>query len=326
MNFLKRQEPQAYPKKEMAKYRQRSLRLYRPNVASLARLAVRKWRSRTTTKQKSKNTSEPGVTNEYQVKTIYRRRRMPRYKKKKWVSFYKKTSAVIDSRLATKTMLINDAYDVTNVINEQTFSAYMLYGLYGQDKNGFAGNSDVARVLQNYPVTSTAIFKSAIMDMTLVNKGTISLEVDLYHVVFWKKNNDKNFDDTVTRAVAETDLTAGTTTLSLKTRGATPFDIPQIMRQTGMKILKKIKYFLGAGNCATYQIRDARNRRFPTSALPANLAVNEEFILPGWTQGIIVVHKPVAGFQNQAAPISIGCTRKYAYATMESSNYEGGLD
>lgn len=311
----------------MAKYKQRSINTWRRRAAQGLRVATSAYRAyQRYSPVKKEFTSEPGVTNEYQVKTVYRRKRMPRWKKRKWVAFSKKTKAVIESQLATKTMLLNDAYDVANAANLQVYSAFMLYGLYGTDKNGFAGNSDIKRVLQNFMDNGTAVFKSAVLDITMVNKSAYPVEVDLYHVTMWKKNDDKNLDDSITRSVAETVVSGGTTALSLTTRGATPFDIPQIMRQTGMRILKKVKYFLGTGNCATYQIRDPRNRRFPMSQMPAGLATNEEYTQPGWTQGLLLVHKPVAGYQNQVATLSIGCTRKYAYCQLTSDIYEGGLD
>lgn len=284
-------------------------------------------RSSTATQTTSKrNYSAPGVTSQYDAKLVYRKRRMPRWKKRAWRKFSRKTNAVIEKGLGNRIVLYNNADDVTSAGNFQGFSTWTIYGLNGTDIAANRGNKDVSDVFATASTSaSKLIFKSAILDITMTNKGTnntFGLEVDLYHVVYWNECGKPNFNDVHAASVAETGMLPGKGALSLVNRGCTPFDLPQLLRKTRMRILKKMKYFLGPNEAATYQIRDSRNRRISGANLGS---INTEFIQPGMTQGLLIVHKPVAGYQASAGILSVGCTRKYSFTSQEDSYTSSGI-
>lgn len=308
----------------MAVYRKKAW-IRKPGTISAAfkaaMLARRAYNSYTKTQSKTQ-TSGTGVTAQYDAKQIYKRKRMPRYKRRLWRKFSNKVSYVIDKRLSTDTLLFNDADDVSALADSQGFSAWTMYGLNGTDSSGQRGNLDISRVFAALSTNAgKIIFKSAVLDMTFTNKGTFALEVDLYHVVYWNEGGCLSLSDAHTKAINETPVFAGRNPIRLTTRGATPFEMPQLLRKLRMKVLKKVKYFIGTNESTTYQLRDARNRQL-SGAMLGN--INTEFIQPGMTQGLIIVHKPVAGYQNQPSTLSVGCTRKYAFTSINENTSISG--
>lgn len=168
-----------------------------------------------------------GITQQHDQATVYRKKTMPRYKKRKWRAFVKKVNAVHEKELGVARYLFNDKFDITNAaaqgnpgfgtVGLQNIYAAHLYG--GTRGNGSitgfnTGTSDLLEIWAKAPVstsytgapppageflnqqpgnTSKLKFISAILDMTVTADGsnTVPLEIDLYHIAYRKNwNND----------------------------------------------------------------------------------------------------------------------------------------
>lgn len=277
------------------------------------------------------------TTGQYDTKVQYRKRRMPKYKKRRWRKFVKKVTAVQKRSLGTRTLLRNSQLTtITDAGKPQAFLSAFLYGSRGiADNSDGCGNQDlnqiVAAELSTLPNNLKFTVYSAILDITLTNVSgviqdttfTPSLEVDIYHVKFYKeaqfqdfgalhvsaRNNDAQLPNT---------SSAATSRVWLETRGATLFDMPILIQKSGMKIWKKTKVFLPPGAQATYQIRNPRNFEFSAQDIREVTTLNS-FIYPARTEGVIVVFKPVtnlngpAGVFAQTTRLAMGVTRKYNY-------------
>lgn len=241
----------------------------------------------------------------------------------------------------TRSIVLNGG-ETLSVGQQQTIQAVHLYGAATTD----VGNADIG-VADLYRIITTdtdatapsdkSLFASAVMDLTITNvseevtlpDATVikpPLEVDIYEVVFKKVPQNVNSAYSIF-AEANTDTSAipgFTNKLSILDRGATPFQFPQAIRVSGMKVLKKTKYFIPYGNSVTYQMRDARNRWFNT----ADVEQNNSFVAPSRaTRSLLVIYKIVSGLTSadpEARPgrLAFGASRTYTYKILkDNQNY-----
>lgn len=137
--------------------------------------------TQTTTRRKNM-TSGQGVTDQFDRKLIYKKKRMPKRKKSKWVSFKKKVNAVAEKELGTRTIVFNKLFIRENtVVNQQALFAC---GLYTQESTGagneYLGDLSYIQAFENAgdptaaagettDLTTKYIFQSGILDMTIRN-------------------------------------------------------------------------------------------------------------------------------------------------------------
>ena len=95
------------------------------------------------------------MTNQYDRTSVYRKKRMPYKKRKRWGRFVKKVKAAENTTLGTRTRVYNkrmtyttDAYTggPQTIVPKQIFKSLCLYGC--NDTSGAAGD-DVRRDLEN---------------------------------------------------------------------------------------------------------------------------------------------------------------------------------
>lgn len=288
------------------------------------RYAYNAYKSYTQNKS-NKVTTGVGISSQHDVKTIYRKKRMPRRKRKAWARFSKKVTAVLDKSVGTKTLVINNVDALVGAIGLQSVSSYLLYGMNGQNGTGTRGNSDLITIASNFTNAKKVVYKSGIMDLTITNtNATANQEVDIYHVRFNNEHEANTPLATFANAVANTVVTTGRSTLTIQARGATPWDFPLALSVARITIVKKTKVFISAGNSTTYQIRDPRNFQISKYDIN-NQTPNYNYVKPGMTQGVIIIAKNVAGFQGVATNLSVGCTQKYVYGEIQDSVCETGI-
>lgn len=280
------------------------------------------------------STSGQGVTAQYDRKVVYKKKRMPRRKRRRWARFIKKVNAVTMKTLGTKSVLYNNQLSTTTPGTTQAYAFVCLYGRDGASSSGIqCGANDMRLIMNNDPqitTTSKIMVGSAILDVTFTNVSSganeqqSGIELDIYDIVFRKDDDSTQFIQMITKAETETPL-IGTTGASvlLSTRGVTPWELPSLLAN-GVKIIKKTKYFLGSGDCGTYQIRDAKNRILRKSYVEQ---VDDQFIYPGYTRGLLFVHKgvPTPIPANQVTTTQIGVTRKYMYKIMQNQGDSDGV-
>lgn len=287
-----------------------------------------------------------GVTFQRDKSNVYRRRRMPYKKRKRWVRFVKKVNAVDERELGTRTVLFNKTVNFSNLTPQQQVLGYCaLYPLQCPDPGtGFQSHMNDLKGIsglenQGNPTavsgervgpSTKMMFHSAVMDLTVRNNSFVTgqpegsgntLELDVYEVISSKKWNDasgtkQNIIQALEKGDAETPVIGGTgNPITIQDRGCTPWELPAGISRYGLKILKKTKYFLQGGQTMTYQIRDASRHVTTVGYLDDSLGVNK----PGWTRHVFLIGKSVpgtvlgAGTGQVTELLSLGVTRKYMY-------------
>jgi len=300
------------------------------------RMANRFARSFTRTKRK-RRTNGRGVTFQRDHELIYRKNRMPYRRKKRWVRFIRKTNAVSEKVLGTRTVVRNEQFSFstsgTSANSTDTLGQLALYPVgngtheYLRDLGRIASDPDV-------PQTGKFLFQSAIMDCTFTNVSStddldrkdIPIELDIYEITagrnFEKATGDKGLLDVFSEGAADTSTIAYTqgtpVALGLSNRGTTPWDLPQALSLYKVKIWKKTKYRLSGGQSISYQMRDPTRHVFEKGYIGELTGSN----LPRATRWLLLIAKPVVGFDvgiSGICELATGVTRKYMYKLKEKN-------
>lgn len=275
---------------------------------------------------------EIATTNQYDMRNVYRRKRMPFRRRRRWVKQIRKHRAIDMKSLATQTFVRNDA-NLIGGSGGQAVGAVELYGLNGSAGGASVyGQDDIVNALASWlggtvPANRKFIFGSAVLDMTITNQGpsegpTGTVEVDVYRCVYRKPTGAANCLAHYVNSVAQLNTMAGAVALTMSTRGWTPFNCPTA--SSSVKILSKKKFLLGDGQTATYQIRDPKNRYFNTVDF-ANLGATD--VRVGYTQFLLMVVKHVPANEGPAPAFQVvfGCTRSYTFKVDEYDVAESGF-
>lgn len=248
--------------------------------------------SKTKTNSKKKFADYGGVSTQHDIKTQYVKKRMPKYKRKRWQSFVKKVRAVEIADRGLQTVVMNSSITKTGNAGQQEWHEAHLYSWNG---NGYSGVSDIwhSMILNldaiqedaNTGATTSPVTKnianvwkgdaeilaqSATLDITWRNDSESSVEADIY-IVEYKKghySNGDNFVGMINNGFGLTDpgyvissnIQSGAG-LSRLQRGVTLFDMSRMISKFGIRIIKKEKVFIPAGGQYTKQIRDPKNHR-----------------------------------------------------------------
>jgi len=294
--------------------------------ALASRMSYKRSRSYTKTTRK-RGSSGPGVTQQRDYKVQYVKKNMPRYKKRIWKNFKKKVDYINNAKLGTFSAVFNSSGRYASAFDGQDFGSFLLCGRGGEDLFGEVGNRDLEDIASSTSNSGSINIRSAVFDATFTNTGNSKLEVDVYHVRYGRESQAKNLSQVFNISNANRTSTgftvqAGTTssTLTMSSRGATPFNFPQAISLCGMKILKKIKYFVETGETFTYQIRDPREYKIKRQELLPMDNIDDGFVQPYKTQGLIVVIKTVVSTDSQPGELTYGVTRSYTYCIAEADN------
>lgn len=285
-----------------------------------------------------------GVTSQYDRTLQYRKKSMPRYRKKRWKSFVRKIHAISEKELGSRTVLFNNQISTLNETpGNQTCLTLALYPQKGSaswltDINQISamentGNSTAA-LGETVSNSTKYLFQSGVLDITVRNSSTIAsgtetislsgkMEIDVYEMVA-----SRDFvDDTTNRdhisacmavGFADTATIGGAAdpaNIAINKRGCTPWECPLGLGRFRIKILKKTKYFLPAGDTFTYQIRDPKRHVLIHKDMVNELGPN----LPKLTRFVYIIGKLVPGLTlgtglgQYAEKLDVGVTRKYFY-------------
>lgn len=294
------------------------------------KIATRFGQSYTRTRTKRRHgRSGGGVTSHYDRNTVYRRKPMPRFRQKRYVRQVRKINHIIDLQKATQ-VIVRNGSDVYNVQMGQTWCETWLYGIAGNAAVEM-GTNDVGKILENQMGSSSGDFRyrfeSAVLDLTFSNvsypyessnpdnpdNGSVAkLEVDVYEMIVIGEIEESTALNMYTNLATQTPIIPGATDLTLDSRGTSPFTWTTSAKY--IRVIKKTKYFLGAGQTFTYQIRDPKNRSVSTKDVEALFG---HWGKPYMTRGVVVVFKIVApvtdGETAQTGRLSMASTRQYNY-------------
>lgn len=287
-------------------------------------------------------TKGSGVTIQHDERRQYRKKRMPKRKRKRWVKFVKKVNAVIDKNLGDKSIVLSATMTQIVTYGIQNYGATVLYGSRGDAAKPAdevaIGSADIVRIMDNENPTAGYVnkkyhFSSAVMDVTFrntpipENNETINqIELDLYHYIVIRKTDNFSTPAEIYDDVAgENPPTGAWPSLGLQILGATPFALGRAGYY--LRIIKKKKVLLPAYSCTTYQIRDPKNRTFSGEDVEAA----NSFGIPYVTQGVFWIFRGAPGYNgigdlvaSTGAQLQITCTRAFHYHVNQDNADETG--
>lgn len=316
--------------------------------ARAARINMGRANSRTVSRTRQGFSSGQGITTQHDSRRIYRKRFMPRWRKRRWRRFKQKVNAIAEKDMGSRTVVMNKTISASNATSSS--HCVMACYLYGQRGSATTGAQDLFLLQNNENIgnaTATAggtvdnstkfIFQSAILDLTIANRSVrmsniggvptpvaaseAKLEVDVYECVVGKHTEEAGatfatFESLLDDNSTQTKSIGGVgTEIQYFQRGVTPFDLTYSLGRWKIKILKKTKYMVPNGDTFTYQMRDPKRR----TATAEDLRNQDGFNRVGWTRVVFFVAKLIPGLQlgtsdNQYQEIlNIGATRKYFY-------------
>lgn len=318
----------------------------RAGVQQLSRYVQRRMQSKGTQAKSQATHSGQGVTFESDKARVYRRKRMPKRKRRKWRKLIKLDRAIDLKKCGSRTYVFNaQETDESNVAGEQGVFHCALYSGESTLKtylgdvqyicktdNELSPTADLGVTVSR---TSKLFFMSGVLDLTIRNtsyfpsggslSGLATLEVDIYEVISkrpWFEKDDAttlkawpNIQQLFTECEGDMKGINNADPLEYNFRGVTPWDQTYALSRFGIKILKKTKYRISNGNTITYQMRDPKNRVISKNRGKELAGVN----VPGWTRHVLIYYKTIPGILVGTDPgatsqqISIGITRKYMY-------------
>lgn len=311
---------------------------------------ARRARSRTATRtQRRRPTTYPGILGGQNADTrlVYRRKRMPRRKRRAWVKFVKKVNAVDEKELGARTVLFNQKINqIATADLKQSTLTLCLYP-FTDATNGWL--NDMQRIGQfeneNDPTAiagatidrnTKVMFQSAVMDITLRNTSQIvtsigptvygpapeaSIELDLYEMYMRQEASDganpiNNAMSGILDAWDDKEIGGAGNGISIGDRGASPFEMGTPLGRFGVKVIKKTKYFIPNGQTITYQARDPKRHVIHYGDLERQEGWNRA----GWTRIYFLIYKLVPGLTpgstaigQYRCSIDLGTSRKYMY-------------
>lgn len=273
---------------------------------------------------------------------IYRKKSMPKKKKRRWRAFARKVNYLQEKELGSRTVLFNDQIQViASTAGTQGCLTLAQYP-WSNPTKGWLNDLGTIGTLENKANPTAAagatlddntkvMFQSAVMDVTIRNVSTVydgtsdkldsaaALELDVYELIVRGESSDSGVNYTsisnMLNAYDDQQIGGGGTGIAPEDRGATPFELGSALGRFGIKVLKKTKYFIPNGQTITFQNRDPKRHicRY------GDLTSQEGFNRRGWTRFYYLIFKLVPGLTQGTtigtykASIAVGSTRKYMY-------------
>lgn len=274
---------------------------------------------------------------------IYRKKNMPKKKKRRWAAFVRKVNAVEERDLGTRTVLFNDQLIQGNAVSgKQSTLTLALYPFKNTNRGWLDDLNQIGQMENEANPTVAAgatidknskiMFHSAVMDVTLRNTSIkygegqaiqvapeAAIELDVYDIIAREDAADNAttyFDiSAMLNAYDDREIGGTGTGIEIADRGATPFELPSGLSRFKIKVLKKTKFFIPNGQTITFQVRNPKRKvcRY------GELELNDGFNKAGWTQYKFLIYKLVPGLDQGTAvgeykaELSVGLTRKYMY-------------
>lgn len=295
----------------------------------------RHYGSRTTTRSGRKGIDAGGTSTQRDVKTIYRKKSMPRYKKKTWKKFVKKVQAVNEMETGTTTRNIISNISTSVSPLGQSFVSTHLYGYTGADASGEAGSGDMNfiaftdlalnRTDYDVPAPNSDMYKltgawdnkikfiSARLQLDIHNTGSQPVICDMYFLEYNKKSVDSRLNLAFSVGYDISSIVrppSGSTPpkTQLTQYGVSLFDMGEAISRGGFTVKKVKSYQIPAGDIVTEQIRDPRTYIVDMQLLQADTA---KFAHPKYTETLLLVYRN----PDTEASATVQCTavRSYKY-------------
>jgi len=281
--------------------------------------------------RQSKLSTSGFLTNQFDAKRQYRRKRMPRRRRRRWVKFVRKVNHVVDKGLASQFFVFRSNNSATPSTGSQTYGSMVMYG-FDPTSTAF-GNDDVYKISQvfNFPPSAENIlwFKSAVLDCewNADISNTVSLTLDVYEVLCRRSipqavtsTVGNTLEDIYYYGVNDLGVVGSGAPLTAAAAGVTPFQSPTFCQN--FLIVNKTRVLLSPGQTCHRQMRDARDRK-----LLINRVSYDTAFMKGWTKAFFWIAQGVSS-STQYAPtctINFSCCRSYGCCVRENNTNTGTL-
>lgn len=267
--------------------------------------------------KKGPSQADHALTNQYDSKMTYRRKRMG-FRQKRRRKFEKKIRKIINTDKALDNFLRHTEYTVTSGLAQQG-----VFDIPQMSINGSAGSGNDLEVLFNTVESVPAgtvrklRIKGCILDVVIRNThATSTALIDIYEITYRKDlplNIAANLSVLLTaQAAALPQLNPVDAPMVVTTPGMTPFEVPQFLEY--IRINRKRKLVLSPGQVGTLQNRVFKNKTIWGDRLQ-NLTG-----MRNWTTGYLCLFTGAPDPANQAgnvqqAPVTlcVNTTRAYHY-------------
>lgn len=152
---------------------------------------------------------------------------------------------------------------------------------------------ELAAGMDSVSYSTDFVVKSSMMDIYVEPTGTTDCIFDVYEIVYQKKKGNPvdQFGSLYTiYNSAIGNGTSGANQISLGTRGGSPFDLTQALRDVGVKVVKKTSNFVQTGSGGfQYTVKDYRRQNIQGTV--ANSDLNDKFCMQGFTKSVLIICK-----------------------------------
>lgn len=216
--------------------------------------------TRTLTKKRTGTDASP-LTYQHDSALRYRKKRMPRRKRKQWVRFVRKVSAV---DLSMQPLQIYTSEGTTNQSSSANQAQVWSRVLGGTQ---LSGNDEIYQIFQGaYNVANVAacapykiFIKSMCLDIQVSNNGSYPVIIDVYTLQSRQKYaTASDVGAHFLGALSELQSPAGGGSVTTNKTALTVFDAPNFCSY--WKVLQKREVVIGSNNVATFQMRAPVNR------------------------------------------------------------------
>lgn len=311
--------------------------------APYARTAVRAARSigrlRLRNNRGNRQRMDAPMTSQRDTRLMYKKKNMPRYKKKAWKSFKRKVTAV---QIANTNLQVAVEQQVCVLPALQNQSSCQFHGLYGIAGNGGSfGTSttgppgqgqvnDISKIFNaRYagPRYRKMLFASACMDVHVKGTGASSFILEVYEIVARKDFTAlSSAYDTVEEIYNNSfaDVAAvGAIQATGSSLGTTPFNAKTFCQF--FKITKKYRVQGSPGETISFQMRDPRNHFIDGAHLLNPQVMWKKGLLQGY---FFQLYGAPAGTTNailtEAAEVKITAIKSYTWRQLDSEAVAAG--
>lgn len=269
------------------------------------------------------------ITVQRDQSTLYRRRGMPRFRRRRWVRFNRKVSAVIQKHVGSKyTVLLRNVAGTSAANKQGQSSIHTILGLNGSstDTNDVSQLFDAA-VNAGFITTKLSgklMITGVLCETQISNESVGEVWLDCY---YWRAKKP------LTTAIANmgalwtdalTDLASiapiGGSTLDPSDYGVTPFQGPQLAKQ--VRIWRKTRTLLPVGGVVQIETRSAKNYL-------RSWTFDEDYSMDRITEGVYFVWYGVPTAVNTTADntaIRFSTNVNYTWKVIEDAQFHGGTN
>lgn len=305
----------------------------------VARSALRYGRSFSSSQASRRKFATPHpITGEHDSRTVYRRKRMPRRRRRQWVSFVRRTKAVIQKSLAPSFLIRLRQQTVTSLSGKQSqYSGHVALGVNSFSDTNFQDLSAIRDRVNAFaatggPVTSWQPDRFQVTgwmcETQITNTGAETAYIDLY---YYRTKRDVasvvggNVFGGITAAWQHglsslgTNAPVGGSSLDISDYGVTPFNNTYLPRF--ITFYRKTRVKLGPGGVTQVETRSGKNYWVNWDA------VAEKSMVRNMTEGIYMVAYGTPNLVDTiAAPVSLSCSTNinYTYRVLLAATETGG--